>query len=190
MKTIKLSDAAYRALAGKAILPFHSTGTRQADGSWLVPAEEETYEWLEQIRLPGESDGDLIQRIIGQPRARPRQKEDVVDSAKSSRAGGMKIHQINSPRARAELTKRGLTTCDIETAVLMFQKAFGVHAGTLIGVNEHGFFGSTRDNWRSDQPDAFAENLFHIPWVQILELLGRVPLGTAGEFLEGGAKTH
>jgi predicted CopG family antitoxin len=190
MKTIKISDATYRALAGKAILPFCSTGTRQADGSWLVPVEDGTYERLEQMRLHGESDDDLIQRIIGQPRTHPRQKKDVVDSAKSSRAGGMKIHQIDSPRARAELTKRGLATRDLETAVLIFQKTEGVHAGTLIGINEHGFFGSTRDNWRSDQPDAFAEPLFYIPWVQILELLGRVPQGTTGEFLAGGAKKH
>jgi len=64
MKAIKISDAAYRALAGKAILPFRATGTRQADGSWLVPVEDGTYARLEQIRVPGESDDDLIQRLI------------------------------------------------------------------------------------------------------------------------------
>lgn len=99
---------------------------------------------------------------------------------------GMTVHLIESPEGQAELTRRGLTTHDLATAIASFQKAESVHVGTLIGVNAHGFFGSTREGWRPDQPDAFAEPLLSIPWVQILELLGRVPPGTTGEFLEGG----
>lgn len=64
MKTISMSDAAYRAVAELATLPFRWTGTRQPDGSWLVPVEDDTYERLEQHRLPGESDDDLVQRLI------------------------------------------------------------------------------------------------------------------------------
>lgn len=65
-----------------------------------------------------------------------------------------------------------------------------VFVGTLIGVNKDGFFGSTREGWRPDQPDAYAEPLLNIPWVQIFEYLGRVPDGTTGEFLRSGGKVQ
>ncbi len=99
---------------------------------------------------------------------------------------GMTVHLVESPEGQAELAKRGLTTHDLATAIAAFQKTERVRVGTLIGVNEHGFFGSTAEGWRPDQPDAFAEPLLNVPWVQIFELLGRVPSGTTGEFLEGG----
>lgn len=38
-------------------------------------------------------------------------------------------------------------------------------------------FGSSREDWSPDQPDAFAEPLIVIPWVQILEMLCRLPEG-------------
>ena len=64
MKTIKISDATYRAVADAAILPFRSTGQQQPDGSWLVPVEDDTLERLNQVRLPGESDDDAVMRLI------------------------------------------------------------------------------------------------------------------------------
>jgi hypothetical protein len=64
MKTINVSDATYRTIAEEAILPFHSTATRQADGSWLVPIADDTWERLRSERLPGESDDDTVTRII------------------------------------------------------------------------------------------------------------------------------
>ena len=64
MPTIRLSDATYRDLADLAILPFASTGVRQPDGSWLVPLEDDTMERLQQQRLPGETDDDLVARVI------------------------------------------------------------------------------------------------------------------------------
>jgi len=63
-KTIRVGDATYRAIAEEAILPFRSTATRQADGSWLVPIEDDTWEALRRQRLPGESDDDAVMRII------------------------------------------------------------------------------------------------------------------------------
>lgn len=100
--------------------------------------------------------------------------------------GGMTVHLVESPQGQAALAKRGLTTQDLARAIVAFQNAEGVRVGTLIGVNEHGFFGSTREGWRPEQPDAFAEPLLNIPWVQVFELLGRVPAGTTGEFLDSG----
>ena len=64
MKTIVMSDATYRAIASLAVLPFHSTGERQPDGSWLVPIDDEDYERIQSHRLAGESDDDTIQRLI------------------------------------------------------------------------------------------------------------------------------
>lgn len=71
MKTIRVSDATYRAIAEEAILPFRPTGARQSDGTWLVPVEDDTYERLLEHRLPGESDDDTIARIIHAHRGRP-----------------------------------------------------------------------------------------------------------------------
>jgi hypothetical protein len=51
-------------VAEMAILPFRSTGTRQPDGTWLVPIEEDTALRLDQRRLPGESDVDVVARLI------------------------------------------------------------------------------------------------------------------------------
>lgn len=64
MKSVRISDATYRAIADLAILPFRSTATRQADGTWMVPLSGETWNRLQARRLPDEDDDDLIQRII------------------------------------------------------------------------------------------------------------------------------
>lgn len=64
MKIVNMSDATYRAVAELATLPFRWTGARQPDGSWLVPVEDETYDRLQRHRLPGESDDDLLQRLM------------------------------------------------------------------------------------------------------------------------------
>lgn len=63
-RTIRVSDATYRAIAEEAILPFRSTATRQPDGSWLVPVSDDTWERLRSERLPGETDDDTVMRVI------------------------------------------------------------------------------------------------------------------------------
>ncbi|MBF0093058.1 MAG: hypothetical protein HQL34_00785 [Alphaproteobacteria bacterium] len=100
------------------------------------------------------------------------------------------VHLIDSPAGQVTLASRGLTTRDLARAIAEFQKRENVRVGTLIGVSRDGFFGSTREGWRPDQPDAFAEPLVNIPWVQLLELLDRVPDGTTGEFLKSGGNQH
>jgi len=64
MKTIKVNDATYRAIADATILPFRSTGDRLADGDWLVPVENDTYERIQDVRPPGETDDDTVQRML------------------------------------------------------------------------------------------------------------------------------
>ena len=60
---------------------------------------------------------------------------------------------------QAQLKKRGLTTRDLGKAIARFQKSEKVRVGTLIGVNEDGFFGSTDEGWTPDRPGAFDEPL-------------------------------
>ena len=62
MKTVRISDATNRAIIDAAIYPFHSTATRLPDGNWLVPVDDEVYQRIEDNRLPGESDDDVILR--------------------------------------------------------------------------------------------------------------------------------
>jgi len=64
MKTIKVSETTYRAIAKAAILPFRSTAKRMTDGDWLIPVEDDVHEGLQDERLPGETDDDTIQRMI------------------------------------------------------------------------------------------------------------------------------
>ncbi|MCB1502173.1 MAG: hypothetical protein KDK07_20715 [Bauldia sp.] len=64
MKTIRVTEATYHAIAAAATFPFQSTGERQADGTWLVPIEDETFERLDAHRLPSESDEDVVLRML------------------------------------------------------------------------------------------------------------------------------
>jgi hypothetical protein len=64
MKTIRVTNDTLRAIADLAILPFRSNATRQDDGTWLLPLDDEVWQRIEDRRLPDEShDGTLI-RII------------------------------------------------------------------------------------------------------------------------------
>ena len=97
------------------------------------------------------------------------------------------VYPADSPPGRAILARRGVTAEDLARAVAEHERREKVRAATPIGVHEKdGFFASTREGWRPDQPDAFAEPILNIPWVQILEYLGRVPAGTTGEFITAG----
>jgi len=71
MKAIRVSDVTHRAILDCAILPIRHTATRQPDGSWLVPLEDDTWEALQQQRLPGESNDDAIQRLIHRHQGQP-----------------------------------------------------------------------------------------------------------------------
>jgi hypothetical protein len=66
MPLIRMTDATYTALARLAIGTFRPTGTRQADGTWLVPIDQDTWDRIHAMRLPGETDEDVIQRVIHQ----------------------------------------------------------------------------------------------------------------------------
>ena len=71
MKTIRVSDATYCAIAEAAIYPFHSTARRLPDGDWLVEIADDTYERIQEHRLPGETDDDIILRALHVHSGRP-----------------------------------------------------------------------------------------------------------------------
>ena len=71
MPIIRLSDATYRSVAEISSPDFISTGARQPDGSWLVPIEDHIIAKLGKLRQPGETDDDLVARLI---RSRLKQK--------------------------------------------------------------------------------------------------------------------
>lgn len=74
MTVAMLGNATCRAaIAGEAILPFRQAGTRQPDGSWLVPVSDDVREMLRQVRLAGETGDDAILRL-------PREKAELTAS--------------------------------------------------------------------------------------------------------------
>jgi hypothetical protein len=93
---------------------------------------------------------------------------------------GMKVHHHDSEEGHRILAKQKLTQALLEKAVAEYEEAESIHVGTPIGLHEeHGFFFSENEDWDADHPDAFKETLGVIPWVQIHELLGNVPEGSA-----------
>ena len=88
--------------------------------------------------------------------------------------------------AEALLTERGLTRPDLDHALAELQRTQGIQIRTIVGINEDGVFGSHREGWHPDLPDACAEPFIPVLWLQVLELLGRVPKGSTAKFLENG----
>ena len=95
------------------------------------------------------------------------------------------VYPVDSVPGQAALAKRNLKALDLAKAILKFQYQECLYIATLIGVNEDGFFGSLDEDWSPDQPGAFDEALITIPWVQLMELLGRAPNGATLGFLNG-----
>jgi hypothetical protein len=45
---------------------------------------------------------------------------------------------------------------------------------------------AAKEGWRPDLPDACAEPFIPVLWLQVLELLGRVPTGSTARFRADG----
>ena len=56
----------------------------------------------------------------------------------------------------------------------------------IVWINEDGVFGTNRQAWRPDLPEASDESLVPLLWVKIHELLGRVPEGSTAQFVQHG----
>jgi hypothetical protein len=104
----------------------------------------------------------------------------------TSKSRGYRLHLPDSPEAEALLTERGLTRADLDHALADLERTEGIAIRTIAGINDDGVFGSCREGWRPELPDACAEPFIPVLWLQVLELLGRVPKGSTAKFLEDG----
>jgi hypothetical protein len=102
------------------------------------------------------------------------------------RRRGYQLHAPDRAEAEALLIERGLTRPDLDHALAKLERTEGIQVRTIVGINDDGVFGSRREGWRPDLPDAHAEPFIPVLWLQVLELLGRVPQGSTAQFLEDG----
>ena len=102
------------------------------------------------------------------------------------RPGRYRLHGLDSPEGGAVLAEQGLTRADLERALAELERTEGIRIRSIVGINDDGVFGSTREGWRPDLPDACNEPFIPLLWLKVLELLGRVPQGSTARFLEDG----
>ena len=103
------------------------------------------------------------------------------------RRRGYQLYAPHSPEAEALLIERGLTRPDLDRALAELARTEGIQIRTIVGINDDGVFGSRREGWRPYLPDAHAEPFIPVLWLQVLELLGRVPKGSTARFMDDGA---
>jgi hypothetical protein len=103
-----------------------------------------------------------------------------------SRRPGYQLHAPDSPEAETLLSERALTRADLDRAIAELARTEGIAIRTIVGINDDGVFGSRREGWRPNLPDACAEPFIPVLWLQVLELLGRVPRGSTARFLADG----
>jgi hypothetical protein len=102
------------------------------------------------------------------------------------RPGRYCLHGLDSPAGEAVLAEQSLTRTDLERALAELEPSEGIRIRAIVGINHDGAFGSTREGWRPDLPDACKEPFVPLLWLKVRELLGRVPQGSTARFLEDG----
>ena len=66
MKIITMSDET-KHLIDTQVQPGYAlrrTATRLPDGRWTIPVDDEVFEHIEATRLPGETDDDVVSRLL------------------------------------------------------------------------------------------------------------------------------
>jgi hypothetical protein len=99
---------------------------------------------------------------------------------------GYRLYPAYSPEAEAVLAEVGVTRADLDRALAVLERSEGIRIRTIVGINYDAVFGSTREGWHPDLPDACREPFVPLLWLKILELLGRVPKGSTARFIEDG----
>jgi hypothetical protein len=102
------------------------------------------------------------------------------------RRPGYRLYAADSPEAEAMLAEVGVTRADLDRALAALERNEGIRVHSIVGINEDAVFGATREGWHPDLPDACKEPFVPLLWVQILELLGRVPEGSTARLIEDG----
>lgn len=88
---------------------------------------------------------------------------------------GYRLYAIDSPQAEAVLAEVDVTRADLDRALAAMARRENIRIRSIVGINHDGVFGSTREGWRADLPDACHEPFIPLLWFKILELLGRCP---------------
>jgi hypothetical protein len=84
------------------------------------------------------------------------------------------------------LAEHGVSRADLDRALAELKRTEGTCIRSIVGINHDAVFGSTREGWRPDLPEACNEPFVPLLWLKVLELLGRVPEGSTARFLEDG----
>jgi hypothetical protein len=99
---------------------------------------------------------------------------------------GYRLHPPDSAEARALLAEQGLGPADLDRALAHLERVEGTPVRTIVGINEDGVFGTGREGWRPDLPDACHEAFIPLLWLKVHELLDRVPEGSTTRFVKDG----
>jgi len=99
---------------------------------------------------------------------------------------GYRLYAPDSPEARVLLDEQGLSPADLDSALARLERTEGKTVRTIVGINEDGVFGTSREGWHPDLPDAGHQPFIPLLWIRVLELLGRVPGGSTARFVEDG----
>ena len=102
------------------------------------------------------------------------------------RPGRYRLHGLDSPEGEAVMAEQGVSRADLDRALAQLERSEGIRVRSIVGINDDAVFGSTREGWHPDLPDACKEPFVPLLWLKILELLGRVPEGSTALFIEGG----
>jgi hypothetical protein len=99
---------------------------------------------------------------------------------------GYRLYPSDSSEAGALLAEQGLSPADLDRALARLERTEGTAVRTIVGINEDGVFGTSREGWRPDLPDAGHQPFIPLLWIRVLELLGRVPGGSTARFVQDG----
>jgi hypothetical protein len=102
------------------------------------------------------------------------------------RPGRYRLHGLDSPEAEAVLAEVGVTRADFDRALAELARSDGIRVRSIVGLNHDGVFGSTREGWHPDLPDACREPFVPLLWLKVHELLGRIPAGSTARYLKDG----
>jgi hypothetical protein len=103
------------------------------------------------------------------------------------RRQGYQLHAPECPAAVALLSEGGISRPDLDRAIVKLERIEGIAIRTIVGINDDGVFGSRQNGWQPVLPDAYAQPFIPLLWLEVLELLGRVPRGSTARFLENGS---
>src|ERR687897_2993860 len=119
-------------------------------------------------------------------RRRPAESAGSADMHGLLKRPGYRLYCADSPEAEAVLAEVGVTRAELDRALAALERSQGIRVRSIVGINQDAVFGSTREGWRPDLPDACKEPFVPLLWLKILELLGRVPRGSTARFLADG----